>query len=320
MKDTIVMYHKGCVDGIVAAWAAHTTLGDRADYVPYQYGEELPKEAEGKHVIMVDLSIGEELLKEKEHLYKSVLIIDHHKSAIPLTEIMEPVDSYKTYTKMLSLSRHRRFIYFSLDHSGAVLSWQFFNDLGNVPTFRVPHKLTLIQDYDLWHHNFMESKIVHAYMMNERLSIERVYKYMEGDDIPSEVLEIGEALMRYDEGIVKSVLRDYPVRITLPDGAVCAVHNGPHHLRNEICDRLNSEEGSYFSAGYTVRNGKTIVSLRSKGYDVTPIAERHGGGGHKSAAAFAVPNSELQDYVIRSLFIKPTFMDKLKLAWNVLFS
>lgn len=50
----------------------------------------------------------------------------------------------------------------------------------------------------------------------------------------------------------------------------------------------------YFAATYFVNDkGERIYSLRSTGdFDVAEIAKKYGGGGHKNAAGFKVPNDE----------------------------
>jgi phosphoesterase RecJ-like protein len=45
---------------------------------------------------------------------------------------------------------------------------------------------------------------------------------------------------------------------------------------------------------YEKRDGSVKASMRSRGRDVSIIAEKHGGGGHKLAAAFKVPNASLE--------------------------
>ena len=310
MKDTIVLYHRGCNDGIVAAWAVRQKLGmgPHVKYFPYQYGEKLPVEVFGNHVIMVDLSVPEKQLAELRQEVESVLIIDHHKTAEPLQAAMRPVRTYSEDIRYRSQG-DMTVLYFDKEHSGAVLTLAFFNDHKDIDTALMPMALKLIEDYDLWKHEHPASKAVNAWLINGGLSMDRVDQLMSHDgEVPEEVLLVGRALMRYDDKIIKSVLREYVVEETLDDGTTLAIVNAPHHLRNEIGDRLADKYD--FVALYTYRKEKVIWSLRSKSYDVSKVAEKFDGGGHHLAAAFARVH-----HPIRHPFHRFSIRRRLKAAW-----
>jgi hypothetical protein len=39
MRNPLVIYHANCMDGFGAAWAAHCTFGDEAEYLPAAHGQ-----------------------------------------------------------------------------------------------------------------------------------------------------------------------------------------------------------------------------------------------------------------------------------------
>src|SRR5258708_4926651 len=79
-KPDICIYHGNCDDGFGAAWAIWTRWGNEVAYVPGVYGKPLPDVA-GKNVLFVDFSAKRAEIDEMAQVAKSILIIDHHKTA-----------------------------------------------------------------------------------------------------------------------------------------------------------------------------------------------------------------------------------------------
>ena len=322
MTKYAVLYHRGCNDGIAAAWAARQFFGDRAIYLPHQYGDKIPTEVYGKHVILVDLSMSQEdMLSIYPSLVPSIMTIDHHKTALKALEHIEPVKTVAEYMRTIRDNDGGLYKAFDMGRSGAVLTWAFFNNIDTeLEPFeewsaRMPEVLMYIEDYDLWRHNHPESKAVNAWLINGGLLMDRVGEMIaDNGEINSDVLTIGEAMLKYDENIAKGVIKAYLEEYPYGKGKIALV-NAPHHLRNLIGDML--AEKYLFVVCYTRRKHKTIFSLRSTHFDVSAIAERHGGGGHAAAAAFSVPNGP--NHNLLSLMVKPTFMARLRMALMILF-
>lgn len=319
--DTVVLYHRGCNDGIVAAWVARSRLGDSAVYLSYQYGEELPEDCYGKHVIAVDLSFKLDKIDAIKAKVKSIVIIDHHKTAIELEGELRDVRTYAEYVKCRDdvSELERGMLYLDQNYSGAVLTWAFFNDLAEVDLDSLPIGLRHIHDYDLWIHELDDTKAVNAWLINGGLTLERVDELMSNlVDVPESVLDIGNALLRYDDKIIKSVIREYVQVADIGNGQTVALVNAPHHLRNELSDRL-SERYTYVVV-YSKRKDRTVYSLRSKKgvYDVSKVAAKFGGGGHSEAAAFSIKHRELDNFLQESVFVNHSFIHRLKMAWKVL--
>ena len=113
MKNISVLYHAGCPDGFGAAWACWNKFGDNAEYIPVKHGAS-PPNVEGRNVIIVDFSYPEPILLEMERVAESLVLIDHHKSAI----------------KELS---HLSFCHFDENFSGAYLAWKYFFGESSIP-------------------------------------------------------------------------------------------------------------------------------------------------------------------------------------------
>lgn len=325
-QDTVVLYHRGCNDGIAAAWAAHEVLGDSAIYLPYQYNDPLPDACKGRHVILVDLSFT--MAQIHDHAYSgevlSLMIIDHHKSAIKQLQNIPNVSNYSDYLNFRDHSvEYKVWIFADTQHSGAVLSWAFFNNKPANEGFAwnkdIPLILQYIEDYDLWKKKMDNTMAINAWLVNGELSIERFASMLRTDGTPRlNIVETGNALLTYDAKIERHVLREY-VQFVEYNGQKVPLVNAPHHLRNSLGEKLGRKYP--FVILYTERDGKTIYSLRSvkgQGEDVSVIAEQFGGGGHAEAAAFSIPHTPLDLYKHQALLKKPSFLERLKAAWVVL--
>jgi oligoribonuclease NrnB/cAMP/cGMP phosphodiesterase (DHH superfamily) len=323
MSRFTVLYHRGCNDGLAAAWAAREVLKDQAIYLPYQYGDEIPVVCLGTHLILVDLSLTQDQISEiYDQVVMSIMVVDHHASAERELMGLVTMPTFDAYRAAInSPTGYKVFKLFDQEHSGAVLSWAFFNNVNTLRSYneewvhRIPKALLYIEDYDLWRHVYPESKAVNAWLINGGASMDRVSDMIDyKGDIHEKVLELGNAMIKYDEKIARSVIRDYAEEYTYGDGTMVVI-NAPHHLRNMIGDLLSSKY--LFVVCYTRRKDRTIFSLRSQHFDVSPIAEQHGGGGHRNAAAFSVPNAP--NYNLLALMSKPSFMSRLRMALTVLF-
>lgn len=77
MKPIIVIYHKADFDGIFCREIAKKFFGDKADYIGWDYGDPLPSlSPDGHELYMLDISV-EGLMD-----YPGLTWIDHHKSAM----------------------------------------------------------------------------------------------------------------------------------------------------------------------------------------------------------------------------------------------
>jgi len=321
IKQIVVMYHRACNDGIASAWAAYHYFGEDAQYIPWQYGDKIP-ELTGKEVYLVDLSFTQREIATIIDTVKLLVIIDHHKSAIEaLQGTYVPVNSLQELMQQRELTGMNFFAMLDKEHSGAVLTWQFFNNYYTADPDRgreVPEVLMYIQDYDLWRHEIPDAKPLNAWLINGPLTISRFDKIVRFDNvIRQDYIEMGRMLMGYDEQIIRGVTRSYVQMVPVGKDMIPFL-NAPHHLRNEIGDQLGKVHP--YVVLYTERDGKTIYSLRSSNpnYDVSLISELNGGGGHAEAAAFAKDHGLLELYKHSLIYGKPSLGLRLKTAWRVL--
>lgn len=275
MPRPLVIFHRNCVDGAVAAAIAYLRLGDDADYVSAKYQRPLEEavteeRAREVEIYLVDFSFPEDDLVRLAGWAKSVLVFDHHKSAL------EGVRA--AARRAGNLTAH-----LDLERCGASLAWAHFFP-GELPSRFV----ALTEDYDLWRHRYPESRAVQACLFS-----------WIGEDDPetvrcvrdcmltgSKMVESGEAILRANLKQVRALAR-HPERVQIGEIeflAVCAPV-----FQNDVCDLVAAGSPSGVVAAWGYADGRYKVSLRRRGdlqIDVSEIARKFGGGGHPGAAGF----------------------------------
>jgi oligoribonuclease NrnB/cAMP/cGMP phosphodiesterase (DHH superfamily) len=221
----------------------------------------------GKTVFIVDFSYGRETLIALNQQADSLIVIDHHKSAM---QDLEGLD----------------YCIFDMSHSGAVLTWQILN-----PEMPVPLLLNYIQDRDLWLWDMQNSKQVSAALLTLPRQLTLWMAYLNDAKVAELILQ-GDAIVDYQN----LQLARTPKGEKIPMGSIGGYRVpcvNATHLVSEMGDLL--AQGFPFAALYFDRFDKRVYSLRSAkdGIDVAIIAEKYGGGGHFHAAAFAVDKPDV---------------------------
>ena len=97
----------------------------------------------------------------------------------------------------------------------------------------------------------------------------------------------GMAIQRYYRTLVEQAKKHAFIREI--GGHLVPVVNASMFMSSEVAGELS--EGHPFAAVYAETEKGVIWSLRSRadGVDVSDVAKKFGGGGHKNAAGFTVP-------------------------------
>jgi len=277
-----ILYHKNCPDGSGAALAVWTKLGDEGnEYIEVQYGNPYPENLDNEDVIIVDFSYPKDILYELAKKCKSILILDHHKSAMKdLEEFNEPNVE----------------IIFNMDKSGSVLAWEYFNKDTHLPML-----FSYLQDYDLWKHNFKASKSIWIALKAKTNWRDWIY-YIDHETELAGLTEIGDAINSYLEIEQNKIIKGEPQLFPIT-GDTVPYYNLLSFMTNDtLCKALEKYPDAPFGVSFVdlIKEQKRTFSLRSRSegllYDVSTIAVKHGGGGHKSAAAFSLTFEELKKY------------------------
>ena len=264
-KRIAVIYHANCADGFGAAWAAWKKFGARAEYFPAHHGVPPPPGLQEKEIYFIDFTypkkITEKLIKEN----KRVTAIDHHISAIEIVKL----------TKDFS---------FDLNRSGAILAWHYFH-----PHKRPPRLLKHIEDMDLWKFKLSATKEIFSFLdlfdFNFKVW-DKLIREIENPEIFKKYRHQGKLLLRYEDKLIERLVHSNAERVRF-EGYETFIVNFPF-FESQIANILLKKLPP-IGIVWRKKMGKIGVSIRSNGsVDVSKIAAKFGGGGHKRAAGFTL--------------------------------
>jgi hypothetical protein len=264
MKKIVVCYHADCPDGFGAAWVAWKKFGRRADYIPAVYDDPPPRGLVNRELYLLDFTYPD---KQSEKLFKknTVIAIDHHVS------------------RKETVKRAYRYRY-AVRRSGAVLAWLFF-----FPREPVPWLLRYIEDRDLWRYTIRDSNAVLKRIDLVPFSFpawSRLARLLEKSSARKQFASEGKSMLQYESYLVGKIAAKAG-RGVFERRRVWIVNTSV--LRDQVADTLLSFSDLPIVLIWQHRNKQVYVSLRSRGsVDVSRLAARYGGGGHKHAAGFTI--------------------------------
>lgn len=323
MKPLLCIHHHPCADGFGAAWVVNRYCAQHLIPVEFHPGmyQNPPPDVTDRHVILVDFSYKMDVLAEMHHQARSLLVLDHHKTA---KDDLSALIAAPNRDEMLERWRDEESYYnacalFDMNRSGAGITWDFFN-----PGQPRPPLLDHIEDRDLWRFVLPGTREIQADLFS--------YPYDFGlwDELISESSEHGldkfvtegaaiERKHHKDIGeLLGIVTRPMKFRWPPADGPASAdlgfvvvpVANLPYTMVSDaghmLCVRglegmKPINEGDFkhpFAACYYDGPNGRNFSLRSRddGADVGEIAKLYSGGGHPHAAGFRVPFDQLEQF------------------------
>jgi oligoribonuclease NrnB/cAMP/cGMP phosphodiesterase (DHH superfamily) len=267
---TYVIYHKHCSDGFGAAFVVSQKY-PKAKYVPIAYGETLNEDdLIGHNVLMVDFSFPRAQMLRIHELANTLLVLDHHKTA---------------EVELAGLD----FCVFDMNRSGIKLAWDWC-----FPTIPRPWYVEYIEDRDLWRWKLQESQEVSAYLGTLPYTFE-AWSTLHSISFV-DVCRLGRAVRSHIDHYVAKVC-EQAYTGTWDDHRVSIV-NAAYPNISEVCNRL-CRNGAEIGIGWFIRaDGLVQFSLRSIGdLDVSVYAKLHGGGGHRNAAGFELPQQKAQEFL-----------------------
>ncbi len=265
--NKLCIYHGNCADGFSGAWIVYkkypNTLFHHGVY------QEAPPDVKGLDVIMVDFSYKRPILLEMAKEAKSILILDHHKSAQE-----DLVDLPNNVTTI-----------FDMEHSGSMLAWKYF-----FPNEQPPKLLFHIEDRDLWKFELPFTREIQAAVFSYPYSFSVWDRLM--DMFLEKLIKDGKAIERKHFKDIDELLAVTTREMTI-GGYKVKVANLPYTLSSDAAGKLAI--GMPFGACYWDTPTGRVFSLRSAkdGIDVSEIAKLYGGGGHRNASGFKIAYNDL---------------------------
>lgn len=268
-KSVVILYHAQCTDGFGAAWAAWKKFGSKAEYIPVDHQAPPPADIFGKEVYMVDFTYPLPITQSLIQKNIRVTAIDHHVSSKEATlSTQDPL--------------------YAAHHSGAVLSWMYFH-----PGKKTPLLLQYVEDTDIWKFKLPYSRELWEYLdlfdfdFNVWNVLVRDFENVVKRKI---FIAKGGTLLQREERLVARLISNNKEKVRF-EGFVTYSINSPlfsSQIGNQLAKLLPP-----IAIIWHRKAGVTYVSLRSDGsIDVSKLAARFGGGGHKAAAAFAIKGNK----------------------------
>ena len=269
-KDVVVIYHDQCRDGFASAFAAWKKFGSNATYIPQRTQIPVSNEFRDKEIYILDYGLEEDVQRALQEVNKSVVVIDHH----PASE-----------TGVTAFPQN----IFNAEHSGAVLSWQFFH-----PEIPVPELMYFVEDHDLWKFELKDNRAFCSALKEYDFDFHKwddLLTRLEDPAFRKAFINKGQIISQFEDSLVEGLLQ-YKERVLFEGHEVWALNVARtyrsilgHHLA-----RMNSGTNQpEIGIVYYRNHGAVHISLRSNGdVNVRVLAEKYGGGGHDNAASIKV--------------------------------
>jgi oligoribonuclease NrnB/cAMP/cGMP phosphodiesterase (DHH superfamily) len=294
MAKTTVLYHDD-TDGFCAAWVARHYLPDDTLFKAVNYGQDPPWELiNGRIVYVFDFSYKREATEEMLRMTERLIILDHHKTAQAALADLR-----------LDAGDH---VEFDMDRAGCRMAWDYFlRTNGGLADRLDPDDewiVDYVQDRDLWRNELPDSAEVTSFIRSFP------EKFDAWDEIANESIydaaEAGKHILRNVKREIELILRSACI-VEIAGHRVWAI-NTPLHVSEcagALARYVVGGEQAPFGAAWFARSnhaefGKVLprsvwmqFSLRSQDeFDVSEVARKFGGGGHRNAAGFEVTLKE----------------------------
>lgn len=276
----LVIYHKADWDGLFSREICRKHFGAEANYLGWDYGDPVPVVAPGRPVIMVDISV-DGLMD-----HGPLVWIDHHKSAIE--KFSAEIPGYR------------------IDGVAACrLAWQwFFGDRaarkGHYERREVaePYAVQLAGEYDIWDKRNPDADVFQHAMRSREIdaelwatlldtSIHPQAKVQRSELATRALMPMGRALMYSADQANASLVRDVAFELEWEGLRFLAI-NKPRGNSRTFAAGVKPEHDALLTF-YWLRN-KWRVSLYHAPHrtdrDLSVIAAKYGGGGHRGACGF----------------------------------
>jgi nanoRNase/pAp phosphatase (c-di-AMP/oligoRNAs hydrolase) len=266
-----VLFHsygdgKHCYDGFGAAFVAWIQFRNEAQYIPCVYQQPAPEVNPGDIVYIFDFTYPRETLLAWSEI-ATVHVLDHHKSAQAALDGLD-------------------FAEFDMERSGAQMVWDEFVADGHGR----PPIIDYIADRDLWRKKLPHTEEVSRALASFPFDFEVWYTLANLPNYVDFMRRIGEPLQKAHEEAVQRLaetayLKDF-------GGYTVQTIRTDHY--NLVSDALNllckMHPETPFAVNFYPKEDGLKYELRSIGdFDVSEVARRFGGGGHKNAAGCFIP-------------------------------
>ena len=294
-KADICLHHFPCDDGFAAAWVVNRKWPDVV-LKGTNYGQPFPEvDIDGKNLLIADFSYKPDELARLSARAKSIVILDHHKTAdTDLRDVKRMVGANCENVEAAFAGRPgpgtNVLAEFDMARSGASLAWQFC-----FPGEKMPELIRYVEDRDLWlmklDHSRSLSLLLQSYPYDLAVWNELMLAFDDVGGAQARVLGEARAIERFfDRRLAELIPTAVFKQIGKWKGIPVAF--APYAFASDLANALlKAHPEAPFAAVVVEAYGSRTWSLRSEDsrQDVSEVAKAFGGGGHRNAAGFRVP-------------------------------
>lgn len=282
-------YHDDA-DGICSAfWVASNVMindknyyNDEPQFYEINYRKKFPLEIirPKEQIYIIDYSIKPDEMRELIKVTKNITWIDHHKTAI---------EEYENFEHDIRGIRYSGVAACMLTY--CYLKHMTLNGEGEIKTFETsmiedaPLFTKLISDGDVLDFRYGDDTknfftAFNAYDLKPQSS--EWHKFMSSDNYEKKMIEEGRIMAMYEKAWAKYYMK-LGFKTVFEEQTCFAINLGYSGV--EFFESL--PQGLYdIFISFAFDGRQYVVSLYSKTVDVSKIAKKYGGGGHKMAAGF----------------------------------
>ena len=299
VSKNIVLAHGNCTDGQAASYLMYLyfkVLKEKTEFIAVNYNEPIP-DVTNKNVYIVDFSYSPEVLETASRVAKSITMLDHHLTAS---------QQWGSYRRFIHKCTGGCDIHITIEEheSGAGLTLEWIKN--KVKAYKInttifEHKflnkvINSVEDRDLWLFQIPETKVIHEALQ----VIPRTFEAWDNFIFDQTESEIELSLIRagYYLEIKESLAQRYAEKHQMIDfsGYKIPVVNCPGESASRVGEILAVDHP--FALTFSVNTSKINCSLRSNsktGIDVSEIAKKFNGGGHRAASGMLLKPLQLID-------------------------
>jgi len=267
----LLCLHHNDADGLCAGAIVRRRFGNDVELIETNYGQPVPwkKVDAAQTVIVTDFSLPKaDMLRIYRAKGQNFIWIDHHISAI------------KEMSDHAGIAGLRH-----VDEAACVLTWQYF-----FPDEPVPPAVTYIGDRDIWRFAYPQTRAFSEglFFADTRAGNDALWLALFNNDeaMVQSLMERGQILLEARLiGIARRV-DAYSFETTFNGFRTLAINlPSSGDVGHHICS-LGYDVAYVYSESELDGVVTTYVTLYSETADVSVLAKKYGGGGHKGAAGF----------------------------------
>ena len=249
-------------------------------------------------ILMCDFSLPvEEMLKLKEHYGDKFIWIDHH-----VTAIQDSIDNHYSDIKGIRMN----------EKAACELTWDFL-----FPYQKLPRSVSYMAKHDIWDHTDIKTvyyafglKNFDVYPINNLGFWNKTLSDMNTDKI----IEVGKIIYEYEARQAKTICRGAGVGLINFEGyrAVIVNRSNINSMFFDDVDDTKFDVMMIFSYKPMKKNWVFSIFTKKEDIDVSELAKKYGGGGHRAAAGFVVNDFSMLEKIMENTisYDKRTFVKK----------